>query len=90
MRKYLLVGVGLLVLVWGASAIGSDDEIKSALSISASDLTRLQVVVGRHQSLGRNATTPEAISELKSRINEFVRREEAKVDADTLGQWGGI
>lgn len=90
MKKYLLAGGALLALAWGAQAIGSDDEIKTALSISTQDLTRLQVVVGRHQSLGRNATTAEAVAELKSRINEFVRREEAKVSGDTLGQWGGI
>lgn len=90
MKKYLFVGIGLLALAWGASAIGTDDEIKSALSITAPDLIRLKAAVTHHQRLDHTATTAEAIAELKSRINEFVRREEAKAGGDTLGQWGGM
>lgn len=96
MKKYLWIGGIILALALGAQAIGTDDEIKSALSITTQDMTRLKRAVGQHQSLRdgngarRDATTAEAIAEVKSRLNEFVRREEAKVGGDTLGQWGGI
>lgn len=90
MKKYLLAGGTLLALAWGASAIGTENEVESALGISPQDTARLKWAVGNHQHLGRDATAAEGIAELKSRINEFVRREEAKVGGDTLGQWGGI
>lgn len=96
MKKYLWIGGSILALALGAQAIGSDDEIKSALSLTTQDMTRLKSAVGQHQSLRdgnnlrRDASTAEAIAELKSRVNEFVRREEAKAGGDTLGQWGGI
>lgn len=75
---------------------GTDTEIRAALGLSTQDMTRLRAAAGHHQRLvdeegqARSATLDEAVAELKSRINEFVRHEEAAVGGDTIGQWGGI
>jgi hypothetical protein len=96
--KRLWIIPAFVALSWAVAPaeIGTDAQIKTALDITTQDLTRLSVAVGRHQNLRdaqgnpRAATTAEAIAELKSRANDLVRREEAKVGADTVGQWGGI
>ena len=76
------MGVLAALLVWWATAhaaIGTGAEVAKALGITERDITRIQVALGKHQSLGRDATLAEVVKEMVSRMNVVVLQEEGKV-----------